>query len=346
MSGTLSGFAKRALVAIVLAVGVIALTLLLWRLSEVLLLGFAGILIAVLLRSGADFIHRTTRLPVGLSLALVGLVLFGGLGVGLWFLLPPFLEQSRQFAETLPTLVESLEARVAGVPWLSGFLQPGAPLNELLGRTSLVLSQVSSTLFTTFNALGNVFLVIITGIFFASEPRLYRTDLYRLLPPRVRPRAVEIMHKLGITLRNWLTGQLLAMTLVAVFTYVGLLIVGLPYALALGVAAGLLDFIPFLGPILGALPALLIAFTGDGGTAQVLWVLVVYVIVQQLEGNLFQPLIQKEAVAIPPAVLLLALVAFGTLFGFLGLLVATPITAVLIVLIKELYVSRLERNEA
>ncbi len=345
MSGTLSDFARRALIAVVLAVGVVALALLLWRLAEVVLLGFAGILIAVLLRASADFVHRATRLPVSVSLALVGLVLAGGIGTGLWFLLPPLLQQSEQFAATLPDLLTSLETRLENVPLLAGFVQPGAPLSDLVGRTSVVLAQVSTTLFTTFNALGNVFLVIITGIFFAVEPRLYRSDLYRFMPPAVRPRAVEIVHKLGTTLRDWLSGQLLAMTLVAVFTYVGLLVVGLPYALALAVAAGLLDFIPFLGPVLGALPALLIAFTGDGGTAQVVWVLVVYVVVQQLEGNLFQPLIQKEAVSIPPAVLLLALVAFGTLFGFLGLLVATPITALLIVLVKELYVRRLERDQ-
>ncbi|CAN5748224.1 AI-2E family transporter [soil metagenome] len=345
MAGTVSGFAKRALVAIVLAVVVVAVALLLWRLANVVLYGFAGILVAVLLRSGADLVHRLTRLPVGWSLALVVLVLVGGAGLGLWLLLPPLLGQVGQFATNLPTLINSLEGRLEGVPVLQDFFRQDTPLSDLLGRTSGVLTSLSSTLFTTFNILGNVFLVIITGIFFASEPRLYRTDLYRLLPPDVRPRAVEIMHKLGVTLRNWLTGQLLAMTLVAVFTYLGLLLVGLPYALALGVAAGLLDFVPFLGPILGALPALLIAFTGDGGTAQLVWVLVVYLIVQQLEGNLFQPLIQKQAVAIPPAVLLLALVAFGTLFGFLGLLVATPITAVIIVLVKELYVRRLERDE-
>lgn len=339
----MSEFARRVLVAVAIGVGLVAISLLLWRLADVVLLGFAGMLVAVLLSACSDIVHRFTRLPHGWSLAVVVLVLFGGIGAGLWFLLPSLLAEARQLLLSLPELVALLETRLEGLPLLQSSLQEGAPLGDLLGRTSEVLGQLSSTLFTTFNVLGNVLLVIVAGFFFALEPRLYRQDLIRLVPPTARPRAVAVMRELGSTLRAWLVGQLLAMTLVAMFTYLGLLLVGLPYALVLGVAAGLFDFIPFLGPVLGVLPALLIAFTGEG-SSQAVWVLVVYVVVQQLEGNVFQPLIQKRAVSIPPAVLLLVLLTFGTLFGLLGLLVATPVTAVLIVLVKELYVRPLERS--
>ena len=221
----MSGFARRALVAVVVAVVVVVLVLLLWRLSNVVLLGFAGILVAVLLRACSDLVSRFTHLPLGWSLGLVALLLVGGSGLGLWFLLPPLLAQIGQFAAGLPDLITTLETRLSGLPLFGNLFQQGTPLSDLLGQTSVVLSQVSSTLFTTFNALGNVFLVVITGFFFAVDPRLYRTDLFRLVPLSVRPRAVEIMHELGDTLRAWLVGQLLAMTLVAVFTYLGLLLV-------------------------------------------------------------------------------------------------------------------------
>ena len=334
---------KRALVASAVAIALTALALLTWRLADVLLLGFAGVLFAVFLRACAEPVRRTTRLPESWALVIVGLILLGLTALSVWLLVPPLIVQAGSFLTRLPDLVSQLEAALSNIPFLGDELQGTSSLDSMANRASSLFARAFSTVSTTFGALANVLLVVITGIFLAAEPKLYRHDLVRLVPPSARARAREVLDKLGKTLRAWLLGQLLDMTFVAVLTFLGVWAIGLPYALALGVTAGLLDFIPFIGPVLAAAPALLLALAG-GGISQVVWVLILYVVVQQLEGNLFQPLIQERAVSMPPAVLVLSLVAFGTLFGFPGLIVATPVMAVVIVLVKELYVKRLEEG--
>ena len=338
-------FSTRALSTAVIAVAVIAAALLLWQLANVLLLGFAGVLIAVFLRACANAVHRLTRLPEGWALALVLLLLVALIGLGAWLLLPPIVGQIEQLLISLPGLIAQLEAQVKAVPALRTLTQQSPSFNALVSRAMTLVTSLSSTLFTTVGAFANIFLVIVIGIFLAATPKLYRQDLLRLVPVTARERARQLIGKLGATLRDWLLGELLAMLMVAVCTALGLWLVGVPYALTLGIAAGLLDFIPYLGPVLSTAPSALIALT-SGGVGLAVWAVLIHIIVQQLEGNLFQPLIQKEAVSIPPALLLLTLVAFGQLFGLLGLIVATPLLAVGIVVVKELYVGWLEQAPA
>ena len=333
-------FSIRVLITVTIGVAVVAAALLVWQLANVLLLGFAGVLVAVLLRACADPIHHYTRLGEGWALALVLLTLVALFALGGWLLLPPLVRQAEQLLSSLPDLVSQLETQLGNVPALQSLLQQPS-VDTLANRATEIVTQLSNTLSATIGALSNVLLVIVAGIFFAASPKLYRQDLIRLVPTAARERAQRLIGQLGATLRIWLLGQLLAMTLVGVLTFLGTWLIGLPYPLVLGVSAGLLDFIPFLGPVLAAVPAVLLALS-SGGLSTVLWALVVYIVVQQLEGNLFQPLIQERAVSIPPALLVLSLVAFGTLFGLLGLLVATPLLAIIIVLVRELYVKRLE----
>ena len=333
-------FSTRVLSAAVIGVAIGATALLLWRLADVFLLGFAGVLVAVFLRASANLVRRLTGLPEGWALAAVLLLLLALLGLASWLLLPPIVRQVGGLFSDLPRLLSELEAQVKAVPALESLTQQPS-FNALANRATMVVTRLSSTLLTTAGVLANVFLVVITGIFLAASPKLYRHDLIRLFPVAARERARKLVVKLSATLRTWLLGELLAMLLVAVCTALGLWLIGVPYALILGIAAGLLDFIPYLGPVLSTAPSALIALT-SGGVSLAVWAVVVHVIVQQLEGNLFQPIIQQEAVSVPPVVLLLALVAFGQLFGLLGLIVATPLVAVGIVLVKELYVGWLE----
>ena len=338
-------FSTRVLATVVIAVAVIAAALLLWRLADVLLLGFAGVLVAVFLRACANALHRLTRLPESWALALVLLLLVAVTGLGAWLLLPRIAGQLGQLLTSLPGLITRLEAQVNTVPALRTLTQQSPSFNTLANRATMLLTSLSNTLLTTVNAAANVFLVFIAGIFLAATPKLYRQDLIRLVPVAARDQARQLLGKLGATLRDWLLGELLAMLMVAVCTALGLWLVGVPYALILGLAAGLLDFIPYLGPVLSTVPSALIALT-SGGLGLLVWAVLVHIIVQQLEGNLFQPLIQREAVSVPPVLLLLALLAFGQLFGLLGLIVATPLVAMGIVLVKELYVTWLERSDS
>ena len=129
------------------------------------------------------------------------------------------------------------------------------------------------------------------------------------------------------------------MAFVGILTGIGLWLVGVPYALALGLLAGLLEFVPYLGPILSAIPILLVAIGAEPNV--VLWALAVVVGVQQVENNVLQPLVERRAVEIPPALLMVALFAMGQLFGVPGLLVAAPLTAVLIIVVRRVYVERI-----
>ena len=332
-------FRKNATYVIFLSAGLIVLGLFAWRVADILLLAFAGGVVAVLIRACADALHRALRLPEGVALAVSVLGLAGLLAVGGWLLLPPFADQLAQLVMRLPELVGQLEAQLSNYAWAQDLLSGLPTLADLAGRAGDVLNQVTSTLSGTLSALANVLFVLVLGIFLAAEPGVYKKRVLRLLPAPQQDRASELASAVVKTLRAWLLGELVAMFFVGLLTYLAMLLIGVPLPLALGVLAGLLDFIPLFGPIFAAVPALLLALSG--GFTQVLWVLVAYVVIQQIEGNLLQPLVQERAVSIPPALLLLSLVIMGQLFGLLGLLVATPLTAVGLVVVAQLYKNRL-----
>jgi predicted PurR-regulated permease PerM len=166
-----------------------------------------------------------------------------------------------------------------------------------------------------------------------------------LLAPSLRERGEEVIEAAGRTLRNWLAAQLMSMAVVGLLTSLGLWIAGMPLVFALGLIAGLLAFIPNIGPIIAIAPALLLAF--PEGLSMLVIVLGIYLGVQALESYVVTPLIQQEKVSMPPALVIAVQLLFGVLFGILGLALATPIAAVGMTLIREVYVSDyLEREGA
>ncbi|HEY5801891.1 MAG TPA: AI-2E family transporter, partial [Burkholderiaceae bacterium] len=188
-------------------------------------------------------------------------------------------------------------------------------------------------------AVGNVFIITFVGIYFALQPYLYIDGFITLVPQDKRPRAREVLDEIGRTLAKWLLGKAASMLIVGVFTSAGLMMLGVPLALILGIIAGLLDFIPYLGPLMAGVPAVLIAFSDSPQTA--LYTVMLFAGVQLLEGYLLSPLIEKRTVSLPPALTIVMQVMFGALFGLAGVALATPMTAVLAVLISMLYVQDL-----
>jgi predicted PurR-regulated permease PerM len=178
--------------------------------------------------------------------------------------------------------------------------------------------------------------VVIAGLYIASAPKTYRTGLVKLFPPSQHERVESSLDATGRALKLWLVSQLIAMTCVGVLTAFSLWLIGVPYYFALGLIAGLVDFIPFIGPIIGAVPAILIAFTVDGNT--VLWTILAFVVIQQIEGNVIFPIVERRVVAVPPALALFAIVAAGAIFGTLGVIFGFPLAVVAFVLVKKLYV--------
>lgn len=311
----------------------IVLALVLWRMLILLPLIFAAVVVAVLLHALAGPLHRALRLPTGFALALAVLLLLGILAAAVWMFGSEVGAQVRTLAETLPDAWQSFERRI-GESNLDEQLRTW--LSEMMPSGSGLVSSLSSFAVSLGVGLLDALLIIVGGIYLAAQPDLYRTGLLKLVPRSGRELAAEALDDSGRALRLWLLGQLVMMIFIGVLTSVGLWWLGVPSAIALGLLAGLLEFVPIVGPIAAAIPALLIALAQD--TELALWTLGFYIVLQQLEGNVLQPLVQQRAVDLPPALLLFSLVAAGLVFGIMGILLAAPLTVLVYVLVKRLYV--------
>jgi predicted PurR-regulated permease PerM len=313
---------------------VAAVAVLLWLLRDLILLLFAAVLFALLLRALADLVQRLTGLPSRGSFALALVAVIGIAAAAAWLFGSEVRAQITQLAQLLPQAWERLREWLATAGWWDDVEEQLAlDLNAVGG----VVSGLRWAATSFFGLIAVLLMVAVGGIYIAAQPDLYRRGLLGLFPPRSRPRAGETLEACGTALRLWLLGQLVSMVLVGVLTGVGLWLVGLPSAVALGLLAGLAEFVPFFGPVLAAIPGLLVAVVA--GPDMVLWVLAVYLVVQQIENNVVTPLVQRRVVRLPPALTLFAAVAMTLLFGLLGLLLATPLTVLLFVLVNKLYVA-------
>lgn len=330
---------RRTVSLAVLAAGLILLILVA---PDVLLVIFAGILFAVFFGGGGGWIARKTGMPRSLGIGLFILLILAVLGGAMAGFAPAMAKQFDQLTREIPSAFESLRERVEQYSW-------GERVTEAIDPSGLISSErglaAASAVTGTFGALGNFVIMLFIGIYGALNPGLYRSGVLALLAPSLRPRADEAMDKAGNTLRSWLSAQLMAMTAVGVLTGLGLWLIGIPLAFILGLIAGLLAFIPNIGPVLAALPGVLLAL--PDGTNTVLMVVGVYVAVQALESYVLTPLIQQEKVSLPPALIITAQLLLGVLFGILGLAMATPLAAVGMTLVGALYVDDyLERERA
>jgi predicted PurR-regulated permease PerM len=328
-------FVGRTLVVLALTSLFVVVGLLLWNAAEIFLLAFAGVLVAVFLGAPAHFVSSRTPVPHGVALALTVLALIG-LGAGVAMLAGPrILDQAVQLFERLPSSLEQVQDTVERMPGGSILVEMVPERGDLPTAGSGLVSRVTGTAAAVWDGLAKLLFVVILGVFLASNPRTYRNGVARLFPKPQQARAREVLGYLARTLRGWVLGQLVAMVMVGTLTAVGLWLIGVPLALVLGLIAGLVEFIPILGPTIAFVPAALLALTV--GVDALLWTVGLYVLIQQLEGNVLVPLIQRGAVHLPPALTILAIFVGGALFGVVGLLVATPLMAVIVVLVKVLY---------
>lgn len=328
-------FTHRALFVIGAWVSIVVLVILVWYLAQVLLLVFAGILLAIILRTPADWLARHTRLsPMpALGLVLAGLVALFGLGG--WLFGSNIAEQMTQLIQRLPELGEEIRLRFARYDWIVESLGP----QQLLGENGAVLGTGIEVVSTTFGVVAYFVIVVFMGIFLAVQPSLYIRGLVLLVPAEKRRRAREIIRAIGRTLQWWLVGQLVLMLAVGTLSGIGLWFLDVPLALALGVLAGVLNFIPYLGPIFAAVPALLVALSVD--TVLAGYVLLLYVGIQSIEGYVLEPVVQQRVVYLAPALILFSQLILGILLGTLGVMLATPLAAAGMVAIKMVYVEGL-----
>ncbi len=329
--------ARRTLIAVGTALAVVLPLLLVAYANDVLVLAFGGVLLAALLRGLADGVSARTRLSPNVSLAVVMIVLVGLLAGAGWLLGATLADQVEQLADQMPAGLRQAEAWLRQFAWGRWLLANTPSPEQVFSRHRADwVARAAGVFSTTLGVLANLVLVLAVALYTAADPQLYLDGMVRLVTPRHRGRARAVLHALGVALRRWALGRAVAAAALGVVTGVGLWLLGVPAALVLGLAAGLCDLVPYVGPLAAAVPAVLVGLLQGPGVA--LSVGLLYLGAQLLENYLLTPLVQQRTVELPPALLLVSLVLLGVLVGPLGLVFGAPLTVALLVAVKMLYV--------
>ena len=327
-------FAARALEASAIAIGVIAVVLLLWRTADVLLLAFAGVLFGIFLRTLMTLVTSRTRLGDGMALLVVMTLLIGITIAAVMFVAPSVSEQFDQFVQRFPQAVQRLKIYAAQYPLTRRFVALHSDTSGLL--SAQLLGHIGGFFTSFFGIVGAFLIVFFIGLYGAIEPHVYRHGILRLVPRPRRDRAAKVIDAVVQSLRVWLNIRLLSMAVIGVMTTVGLLILRVPLALALGLIAALLTFIPYIGPTISAIPPILMGLMESPTKA--LWVVGLSLIIHVVEAYLLTPMLQRRAMSLSPVLAIITQVILGTIWGLLGMALATPITAVFVVLVEMLYI--------
>ncbi len=329
---TPDSFERRVFRATAVVLATTAAAYVLWLLVDLLLLLFACALVSLILLTITDALRTRMRMPFGVALGISVVGILGLLGGAFWFFGATMQGEFADLATRLPGAWANLQTRMresaAGAAILAR-----APGLAPTGQT--IVNLVTTGLTAVGAALSGLAIVLVGGLYLAAQPALYSHGLLKLLPTRAQDPAKETFAAVSVSLRNWLKGQAMGMLFVGVATGLGLWLVGVPAAWAIGLVAGLAEFVPYLGIFVAGIPALVLGF--GQGTNTGLWTLGVLLAVQQLQGNLVMPLLQNKMVDLPPAVTIFGIIAAGILFGVAGVLLATPLTIVVLVLIRRLY---------
>lgn len=326
------GLERRVFRATAVVLATVAGAYVLWLLVDLLLLLFACALVSLILLTITEAIRRRTRLPFGVALMLtvIGLVILLGTAIG--FFGATMQTEFAELATRLPAAWARMQASIATSPAGAAMLERA---QGLVPSGQTLVNAATTALAAVGGALSGLLIVLVGGLYLAAQPSLYATGLLRLFPTTVRASAAETLDAISTSLRNWLKGQALGMMFVGVGTGLGLWLVGVPAAWAIGLVAGLAEFVPYLGILVAGIPAIVLAF-GQGPETG-LWTIGVLVAVQQLQGNVVMPLLQNKMVDLPPAITIFGIIAAGILFGVAGVLLATPLTIVVLVLVRRLY---------
>lgn len=394
-------YTQKVLIAVGISAAAILLAILIYYIAEILVLCFAGLLMAVFVSAPSDLLARHAKMKRAHALLIVLTMLSIIVLGGGYFMGRTIYEQTRQIVRDSQRALQKFESErlfppeapatapatgpAADVTVEAGSqttqvtvtvpstqaaaTQPGAsddgaaapdPMKWFVDSlrqfrqtaTDFVFNEnvvrraggfAGSFITSTFGIIGNIVIVFGVGLFFAINPSLYTQGVIRMVPVKRRARSATILNQVGTQLEWWFVGQLCSMASIGLLTFIGLSILGIPMALTLGIIAGLMNFIPNFGPILAAAPAVLIALAPHGDQATLnpmlaVWVICLYIVIQLLEGWVITPFFQQRAVELPPALIIISQVIFGLLLGPLGLVLATPILATLIVLVRLLYV--------
>jgi predicted PurR-regulated permease PerM len=332
-------------VSIGLIFALVLASYLVYQIAVVVLVLLLTLLFSVIISAPVDYLEGR-----GVSRGLGTLAVFGSLVLVLWILgvalAPTVADQASELWETFPELLENAQD-------LAGRLSSALGLGTSFGLDSLdvvdsarnffsggALTTVANVGASVASVLSYVVVIVIATIYAVARPRPLVNGFVALFPAGRRQEVREILADIYGTVQRWFVGQLGSMLVIGVLSTVALYLIGVPFALLLGIFSGLVSFIPFVGPLISVIPPVLLALIGTPVDA--LWVVLAYAIIQTIESYLLQPLIMSRAVSLHPAVVMFALLIMGTLFGLVGVLLAVPLVATLHVLLRELWIERMD----
>lgn len=321
----------------------------LWFLRDIVLVIITAVIVASSVEPAVKFFarYRIHRIPAVLGVY-VGL---GGLLVGIFYaFVPPLLGELYEFSAKLPEVAKELNLSMLGgendplkkSELLFAQVAEGASPKDLLATLGKISSASQSFVGATSGIFGGFFsfiLIVILSFYFAMQERGIENFLRIVIPFDKEAYAIDLWKRSKEKIGKWMQGQLILGVLIFVLVYLGLTIFGVPYALILALLAGILELIPVFGPIMAAIPAVLLAFS-TGGTGLALGITAFYLVVQQFESNLIYPLVVRKIVGVPPIIVILALIVGAKLAGFLGILIAVPVVAALMEVVDDLEKSK------
>jgi predicted PurR-regulated permease PerM len=336
LSGTAGSRWRNALAIGFILLGAAVGLFLVWQTTSSLLVIFAGVLLASLLDACARALESI--IPVGRvwRLTLVVLILTALLSFGLVWGAGKLPEQTRLLVRVMDSQLDVLHERLTafGVDWFGP--EGGRDFSHWLPDRGALIGHAQAAVGTASGFLANTVVILFLGLLFSFDPRVYREGIVLFAKHSYRARVREVLDEMGSVLRFWFMGQVVRIVLMAASVWLVLYLLGLPGAFLLGVQAGLSNFIPYLGPIVAAIPIALVAM--PFGPSMLIWAVVIYTVVQSIEGYVIGPLIQRRAVEIPPAWTLVSIVLFGSLFGVMGIALAMPLLAIGRVAVLRFYV--------
>lgn len=339
-------FIKKVLISVVVAATITLLVLFVGYAVNILLLVFLGVLLGIVFRSLRDIISDYTGMPTTLSLAVVVVFLFG-LFIGSGYLLvPKIYQQAEMMYDQAPEEWNKIKQELWQYEWGKEIARENPNPKDFLeneqdaaGEDNDMTQGVLDLFTVTAGAIASTVLVIVIAIYIAAEPEVYTSGFLRLFPTDKRLLVTNIMDETALTIQWWLVGQLVSMLILGIITTLGLWLLGMPYSLVLGIFTALMTFIPNLGPILAGIPTLLVALTQS--PTMVLYVGIFYIFIQSVEGYFITPMIHREAINVPPVLIITIQFLLYYLIGFIGVFVAMPLVACLMILIQRVYIEEI-----
>lgn len=333
---------------LIAAIFALLLLLFIYSVVQVLLLLFIAVLFSLYLGAITDFLQRRLKIPrpLGLLVAVLFTVV-AGIGIGA-MIVPPVLEQVQELFAAIPGMVTSSEASLRAIlaryPAFEGMMpeaqEASGYLSTVVGKVGSYFAGIFPYLFGGLHLLIDVFSVLVMGIYMTLHPTTYREGAVSLAPPVHRELVRSIFEELGSTLRSWIVGQLIAMAFLGFLTWIGLMFLHVPYALAFGVFTAVAAIVPFFGTLASTLlPALFVI--PSMGIGHALLVVLLGTVIHLIEANFVVPVILQHQVHLPPVLSILSVLVMAELLGVIGLLVAIPVLATAMVIVRRIYIQRL-----